>query len=116
MTERPARFQIERPVEFRFADARGAPLLRGRTVNISSGGVLFRTDQTIGIGRKIDMIVRMFESDSDELKVDLRLYGRVVRSGVGWAAVEVKKHQIRPISPPDTPLGNHNNHGIPAGP
>ena len=111
MVERPARFQIERPVEFRFADMRGAPPLQGRTVNISSGGVLFRTDQTVGVGRKIDMIVRMFQTDSDELKVDLRLFGRVIRSGPGWAAIQVKKHQIRPTSPPDTPPGNHNSPG-----
>ena len=114
MNERSIRFEIERPVDFRLTDMRSGPLLQGRTVNISSGGVLFRTEQTVGVGRKIELVVHMAEGASDALEVDLRLLGRVVRSGPGWAAAQVGKHQLQPIDPHDTPAGKDKTPGTPA--
>lgn len=114
MNERPIRFEIERPVDFRLTDARSAPLLQGRTVNISSGGVLFRTEQTVGVGRKIELVVHMGDSASDTVDVNLRLLGRVVRSGPGWAAAQVGKHQLLPTPPHDTPAGKDKTPGTPA--
>lgn len=115
MTDRPIRFEIERPVAFRLTDARGGPQFQGRTVNISSGGVLFRTEQMIGLGRRVEMVVRMAPSGEPGLEVDLRLLGRVVRSGPGWAAVQVRKHQIFPTAPPGKPLETDKMSGTPAG-
>jgi hypothetical protein len=115
MTERPIRFEIERPVEFRLTDVRGGPRFQGRTTNISSGGVLFRTDQMLAVGRKIEMIVRMSESPEESLDVDLRLLGRIVRSGPGWAAAQVRKHQILPTGPPGTRRDMDNTLGRPDG-
>jgi len=96
MVDRALRFGIQRPVEFRFTDVRGAPRHQGRTVNISSTGVLFETDQKIGVGRKLEIIVRMAKLTPESMEVDLRLLGMSVRSGEGWVAVQVKKHQILP--------------------
>jgi len=107
MTERPLRFDIERPVEFRLTDVHGSPRLQGRTVNISSGGVLIKTDEKIGVGRKIEMLVRMAKLAPDSLEVDLLLRGLTVRSGQGWVAVHVKKRQILPRkAEPSTPPNN----------
>ena len=115
MTERPTRFEIERPVAFRFTDARGCPRFEGRTVNISSGGVLFKTQQMVGVGRRVEMMVRMAQPGESGLEVDLHLLGRVVRSGPGWAAIQVHKHQILPTPPPGTPLDMGKTSGTPAG-
>ena len=94
MKQRPLRFAIERPVEYRFTDARGSTRLPGRTVNISSTGVLMRTDQRIGVGRRLELIVRMAQLMPGGPEVDLRILGTTVRSGDGWVAVEARKHQI----------------------
>lgn len=96
MIDRPPRFEIERPVEYRFTDARDATRFFGRTVNISSGGVLIQTDQSVGVGRKLEMTVRMAKLAPEAPEVDLRLLGVSVRSGQGWVAAQVRKHKILP--------------------
>jgi hypothetical protein len=103
MIPRPLRFEIERPVDYRFTDVRGAPRMQGRTVNISSSGVLMRTDQKIGVGRKMELYIRMARISPDGPEVDLRLLGTTVRAGEGWVAVQARKCQIvkrgEPIPP-----------------
>jgi hypothetical protein len=101
MTERALRFSIERPVEYRFTDFRGGPRLTGRTINISSTGVLLRTEQRIGVGRRMELIIRMAPLQPGGPEVDLRLLGMTVRCGDGFVAVQARKSQIlpRPVSP-----------------
>jgi c-di-GMP-binding flagellar brake protein YcgR len=96
MVNRAARFEIERPVEFRLTGHRNSPQLHGRTVNISSGGVLIRTEHNVNVGQKIDMVVRMARLTPESMEVDLHLLGITVRSGQGWVAAQIKKHQILP--------------------
>ncbi len=98
MIERPLRFAMEQPVEFRLTDMRGGPRHQGRTINISSNGVLLQTDQRIGVGRRLEIFVKMAKLTPDSVEVDLRMQGMSVRSGDGWVAVQVKKHQILPRS------------------
>ena len=113
MTDRPLRFPMDRPVEFRLSGTRDGPPLHGHTVNVSSGGVLFRTEHRVDIGRKIQMVVRM--SDQGSLDVDLHLLGVIVRNGPGWAAAQVRKHRLVPIPPHDIQPGSGKNAGTPAG-
>ena len=96
MVERSTRFEIEQPVEFWLADIGDAPRMNGRTVNISSCGVLIQTDQNIAVGRKIEIIVRMARLSPESMDVDLRLLAMTVRSGPGFVAAHVKKYQILP--------------------
>ncbi len=81
-------------MEYRFTDTRGGPRLQGHTVNISSTGILLRTEEKIGVGRKLELTVRMAPLAPHAPEVDLRLLGRSVRSGDGWVAVQARKHQI----------------------
>lgn len=115
MTERATRFRIERPAEFRFTDTRNALRFIGRTVNISSGGVLFKTDHPLGIGRKIEMVIRRCEPVPGEVEVDLLLLGMVIRSGTGWAALQVRKHRILPTDQSGKPPDTGNTPGSTAG-
>lgn len=115
MKERPTRFRIERPAEFRFTDVRNAPCFSGRTVNISSGGVLFKTDQSLGIGRKVEMLIRQCDSADGLFQVDLRLLGMVIRSGTGWAVMQVRKHRLLPRDQSDTLPDTGNTLGNTAG-
>ena len=85
---------MECQVEYRFTDSRGGQRMQGRTVNISSTGVLLRTEERIGVGRKLELIVRMARLAPNGPEVDLLLLGMTVRSGDGWVAVQARKHQI----------------------
>ena len=96
MVDRPQRFDIERPVKFRLSDVRNAPSLSGRTVNISTGGVLIQTDHAIAPGRKVEMVVRMAKLAPDSPEIDLRLYGVTVRTGDGCFAAQIRKHHLQP--------------------
>ena len=124
MIQRPTRFAIERPVDYRFTDVRGGPRLQGRTINISSTGVLMRTDQRIGVGRKVELIIRMAKLTPDSADIDLRLLGMTVRSGDGWVAVQARKSQLlkRPAAArtstglPGTPADEGSSHGTRSGP
>lgn len=102
-------------MEYRFTDARGGPRLQGRTVNISSTGVLMRTDQKIGVGRRLELYIRMAQLTPGGPEVELRLLGITVRSGEGWVAVHARKHQIlaRPQALP--PAVARSLSGIPPG-
>ncbi|HZS52053.1 MAG TPA: PilZ domain-containing protein [Bryobacterales bacterium] len=116
MIDRPIRFDIERLVEFRVADAKGATPHQGRTINISSSGVLFHTDQQLAVGRKLEMVVHMTQTSPDGVDVNLYLLGTVVRSGPGWAAARVRKHQILPTNPPGTRPSKDTGRGTAGGP
>lgn len=115
MTNRSIRFDIERAVDFRLTDDRARTPRRGRTVNISSSGVLFQTDQPPDVGRRVELIVRMTNESPDLVDIDLHLIGIVVRTGPGWAAARTRKHQLQPIEPPGTPAGTRSATGTPAG-
>lgn len=85
MTQRSFRFSIERPVEYRFTDTRGGPRLQGRSINISSTGVLFRTEEKIGVGRKMEVIVRMAQLAPTPRKLTCDCWGsRCVVGTGGW--------------------------------
>jgi hypothetical protein len=48
--------------------------------------------------------------------VNLYLLGTVVRSGPGWAAARVRKHQILPTNPPGTRPSKDTGRGTAGGP
>jgi hypothetical protein len=94
MIQRALRFAIERPVEYRFTDVRGGPRFKGRTINISSTGVLMQNEQRIGVGRRMELLIRMTPLAPGGPEFDLRLLGITVRSGEGFVAVQARKSQI----------------------
>jgi hypothetical protein len=115
MTNRSIRFDIERAVDFRLTDDRTKTPRQGRTVNISSSGVLFQTDNPPDVGRRVELIVRMTNESPDLVDIDLHLIGIVVRTGPGWAAARTRKHQLQPMNSPGTPAGTGSATGTPGG-
>jgi len=100
MQSRPERYGIQRPVEFRVRH--GAHFLKGegRTVNISRRGLLFKTEERLRVGDKIDCMIRMGPGLSDAKEtVNLQVQGITVRNEGGKIAVAIKKHRLRPIQP-----------------
>ena len=101
MQRRPFRYDIRRPVDFRFQDGSGPTTGTGSTVNISRRGLLFQTDDEVAVGTKIEMTIRMgpglVETSED---VSLRVEGITVRKEPGKVAVSIKKHRLSPVSRP----------------
>ncbi len=100
MLHRPYRYDIRRPVEFRFSrEESGASTGTGSTVNISRRGLLFQTKHEVGVGARIALTIHMgpgqVEASQD---VSLRVEGITVRAEHGKVAVSIKKHRLSPDS------------------
>ncbi len=93
MQLRANRYEIERPVEYRFRSLEGPIAGSGLTINISRTGVLFQADQDLEVGRRIELVIRMGPGDRSEVK--LILEDLTVRNEGGYVAVATKKHKLR---------------------
>ena len=90
------RFHIEQEVRYKLLyGQRIAETGRGTTVNISSGGLWFTTDNmlTTGIPVEISMNWPVLLNDSCPMK--LMIYGCVLRSNERGAAVAIERYEFR---------------------
>ena len=90
------RFPIEREVKYRVltrknADESGA----GKTINMSSNGVLFTTSQVLLPGRRIEVAISWPAQLNSKVALKLVARGRVVRYEPGVAAIEIQQYEFR---------------------
>ncbi|MCB1018803.1 MAG: hypothetical protein H6509_01900 [Bryobacterales bacterium] len=95
MQERPPRYQIERPVQYRVRTSAIPIEGTGRTLNISRNGLLFEPGQNIGVGAKIDMNVQMGDAVGGGAPIVLRVSGVTLRSQGNAVAVSIKKYKLQ---------------------
>ena len=97
------RFPIEREVRYRVLNKRNAEDAGdGRTVNISSSGVLFTAEHMLLPGRRMELSISWPAQLNDQCALKLVARGRVVRFEGGRAALEIQQYEFRtqPLSPP----------------
>jgi hypothetical protein len=92
---RSARYDIERPVEYRVKTPSGALQGKGKTLNISRSGLLFQPEHTIGVGSKIDLAVQMGDAMGGGAPITLRVHGVTLRTQEGFVAVSIKKYKLQ---------------------
>jgi hypothetical protein len=95
MQERPPRYEIERPVEYRVRTPSGPLEGTGKTLNISRNGLLFEPEHNIGVGAKIDMDVKMGDAMGGGAPITLRVHGVTLRTQQGFVAVSIKKYRLQ---------------------
>lgn len=101
------RFPIEREVRYRVLSKRSADEAGdGRTVNISSSGVLFTTEQILLPGRRMELSISWPAQLDNKTSLKLVARGRVVRAGHGRAALEIQQYEFRTQSPAPRPAMN----------
>jgi hypothetical protein len=88
------RFPIEQHVRFKVRGAQPALAGTGSTVNMSSGGVLFTTDQHLRKGHAVMLEIRwpVLLDDARPLKLVAR--GPIVWCGEGKAAMHIQKWEF----------------------
>ena len=92
------RFPLERPVRFKILNRKNdAEPGRGQTVNMSSTGVLFTTDQELMPGRRIELSISWPAQLNDTCKLKLVAKGRVVRTEADKAALEIQQYEFRTL-------------------
>ena len=97
-TERRAsdRFPIERAMRFKMLDARTISQEgSGQTVDISSGGIRFKTGERLNSGKRVEVAVSWPAQLNDTCRLKLVAMGRVVRSDSSYAAIAIDKYEFR---------------------
>lgn len=105
------RFPIEREVRYRVLNKRSSEETGdGKTVNISSSGVLFTVEHMLLPGRRMELAISWPAQLNNKTPLKLVARGRVVRFEGGCAAIEIQQYEFRTQSshPPLTaPAGQH---------
>jgi hypothetical protein len=90
------RFPIEREVRYRVFNKRSSEEMGdGKTINISSSGVLFTADHLLLPGRRLELSISWPAQLNNKTPLKLVARGRVVRSENGRAAVEIQQYEFR---------------------
>ena len=93
------RFPIERDVRYRAMNRKGAdPVASGKTINMSSTGILFETEQMLLPGRRLELSVSWPAQLNDSCPLQLVAKAKVVRSDASTAAVEILQYEFRTVS------------------
>ena len=90
------RFQIDQEVRYKMLyGQRIAETGVGRTMNISSGGVWFSTENMLTSGMPVELSMSWPVLLNDSCPLKLMIYGCVVRSNEKGAAVAIERYEFR---------------------
>jgi len=90
------RFPIEREVRYKVLNRKNADEVGfGKTINMSSNGVLFTTDQYLLPGRRLELSISWPAQLNATVALKLVARGRVVRCEGGTAAIEIHQYEFR---------------------
>jgi c-di-GMP-binding flagellar brake protein YcgR len=90
------RFQIEQEVRYKMLyGQRIAETGTGRTINISSGGVSFTTENVLTMGMPVELSMNWPVLLNDSCPMKLMIYGCVVRAQDGGAVVAIERYEFR---------------------
>ncbi len=90
------RFRIEQDVKYKMLyGQRIAETGAGKTVNISSGGVWFTTENMLTAGMPVELSMAWPVLLHDSCPMKLMIYGCVIRSDSRGAAVAIERYEFR---------------------
>ena len=90
------RFPIEREVRYKVLNKKNADEAgSGRTVNMSSNGVLFTTEHMLLPGKRMELAISWPAQLNNKTPLKLVARGRVVRFNEGTAAMEIQQYEFR---------------------
>jgi hypothetical protein len=91
-----SRFPIERDIRYRVLNKKSNQESGlGKTVNMSSHGILFTTEHVLLPGRTLEVSVSWPAQLNDACPLKLVARGRVVRFDSGKAAIEIQHYEFR---------------------
>jgi hypothetical protein len=90
------RMSIEREVHYRVLNDKSGELSApGKTINLSSSGVLFTTEHMLLPGRRVELDINWPAHLDNKCALKLVARGRIVRFQDGQAALEILHHEFR---------------------
>ena len=99
------RFAIGQEVTYKILDHRAATPETGvgRTLDISSGGVLFETEQQLRPGKRVELSVNWPAQLEGGCQLKFVAFGRVVRAEETCAAMHIEQYEFRTRRNKDLP-------------
>ncbi len=92
---RSIRFPLERTAQIRIFGRRAEEVFMGRTINISSSGILFTVDREVQPGRRAEIAVSWPVRLDNNCPLKLVARGRIVRTEPGKAALQIQQYEFR---------------------
>jgi hypothetical protein len=89
------RFAIERELRYKVLNKKCEEAGTGRTVNVSSTGVLFTADQLLLPGRRVEVSISWPAQLNSRCALRLVARGRVVRFDEGKVAMEIQQYEFK---------------------
>jgi hypothetical protein len=91
------RMPIQRDVRYRIIGDKnpGAPVGSGKTLNISSGGVLFTTESGLPKDARVELAVSWPALIDNVTPIKLVALGVLVRATETQAAISIERHEFR---------------------
>jgi len=89
------RFPIEQDVRYKVFTRNTIEVGLGKTVNMSSNGVLFTTERQLALGERLEVAVNWPAQLDHKCPLKLVTTGRVVRSENGVAAIAIERYEFR---------------------
>lgn len=90
-----ARFPIEQEVRYKIFNRNTIEVGSGKTVNMSSKGVLFTTERMLGPGERVELSVNWPAQLDNRCPLKLVTTGRVVRTSGAVAAIAIERYEFR---------------------
>jgi hypothetical protein len=93
---RSNRFPIEREVRYKTLNQRTETLAgNGKTLNISSAGVLFTSDHDLPVGTRLELSISWPAQLNEKCLLNLVARGRVTRHSRGQLALQIQQYEFR---------------------
>jgi hypothetical protein len=91
------RLPIERDVKYKVLGGKKTikQVGMGKTLNMSSGGVLFTTESALPEGERVELAVSWPAQLNDVLPLKLVAMGRLVRTDDGSAAISIERYEFK---------------------
>ena len=98
---RSSRFPIERELRYKTLNQRAEILAgNGKTLNISSSGVLFTSDQELPVGTRLEVSISWPAQLNERCLLNLVARGRITRHLKGQLALQIQQYEFRTQSRP----------------
>jgi hypothetical protein len=99
---RSSRFPIERELRYKTLNQRAEILAgNGKTLNISSSGVLFTSDHELPVGTRLEVSISWPAQLNERCLLNLVARGRVTRHIKGQLALQIQQYEFRTSSRPE---------------
>ncbi len=89
------RFPIEQEVRYKVFNRNTIEVGSGKTINMSSNGVLFTTERALVVGERLEVAVNWPAQLDHKCPLKLVTTGRVVRSEGDRAAIAIERYEFR---------------------